>query len=167
MSSGSSENPHAGTGAVVLDIGGEIGALVISTPGLPVGVEIEICPAGRRRDRPDDGRGWWDGEWRHVHSPGSGGHSPGSGGHSPGSGGHAPGSGGHAPGSGGHAPGSDWPHVGVVARRTATGVERAAVFPGLREGRYELWLRPHHPTALTATVRGGTVGRVEWPLQGA
>jgi hypothetical protein len=139
MSSGSSENPHAGTGAVVLDIGGEIGALVISTPGLPVGVEIEICPAGRRRDRPDDGRGWWDGEWRHV----------------------------HAPGSGGHAHGSAWPHVGVVARRTATGVERAAVFPGLREGRYELWLRPHHPTALTATVRGGTVGRVEWPLQGA
>jgi hypothetical protein len=146
MSSGSSENPHAGTGAVVLDIGGEIGALVISAPGLPVGVEIEICPAGRRRDRPDDGRGWWDGEWRHVHAPGSGGHSP---------------------GSGGHAPGSAWPHVGVVARRTATGVERAAVFPGLREGRYELWLRPHHPTALTATVRGGTVGRVEWPLQGA
>ncbi|SDJ06355.1 hypothetical protein SAMN05444157_1542 [Frankineae bacterium MT45] len=40
-----SENPYAGQGAVMLDIGGEIGALVISMPAELEGVEIEIRPA--------------------------------------------------------------------------------------------------------------------------
>jgi hypothetical protein len=36
------ENPHAGQGPVVLDIGGEIGALVVLMPEALGGVEIEI-----------------------------------------------------------------------------------------------------------------------------
>lgn len=61
------ENPHAGQGMVVLDIGGDIGALVISTPAAMVGAEMEICPAGRRGELPDDGAGWWDGDWHSHH----------------------------------------------------------------------------------------------------
>jgi hypothetical protein len=40
------ENPFAGQGAVMLDIGGDIGALVVEMPPEMVGVEIEIRPAG-------------------------------------------------------------------------------------------------------------------------
>lgn len=40
------ENPFAGQGAVMLDIGGDIGALVVEMPPGLVGVEIEIRPAG-------------------------------------------------------------------------------------------------------------------------
>jgi len=130
-----SENPHAGEGAVVLDIGGEVGALVLSAPTLPAGTEVEICPAGRRGDEPDEGGTWWVGQWRHDH--------------------------GHAP-HGEHG-GPAWPHVGVVARR---GAGHAAVFPGLRAGRYEVWVRPDGPTMVAATVTGGEVTAVTWPGDG-
>jgi hypothetical protein len=40
------ENPFAGQGAVLLDIGGEIGALVVTMPGGMVGTEVEIRPVG-------------------------------------------------------------------------------------------------------------------------
>jgi len=36
------ENPHAGQGSVVLDIGGDIGALVVTMPPVLEGVEVEI-----------------------------------------------------------------------------------------------------------------------------
>lgn len=39
------DNSHAGQGAVVLDIGGDIGALIVSAPSELDGVEIEIRPA--------------------------------------------------------------------------------------------------------------------------
>jgi hypothetical protein len=42
------DNAHAGQGAVVLDIGGDIGALIVSMPAEMEGIEIEICPAGDR-----------------------------------------------------------------------------------------------------------------------
>jgi hypothetical protein len=42
----SPENPHAGQGSVMLDIGGDIGALVVTTPASMVGVEVEIGPEG-------------------------------------------------------------------------------------------------------------------------
>lgn len=45
------ENPHAGQGAVVLDIGGDIGALVVTAPADMDGVEVEIVPAGTARTR--------------------------------------------------------------------------------------------------------------------
>jgi hypothetical protein len=40
------ENPHAGQGTVMLDIGGEIGALVVAMPLEMLGQEVEIRPAG-------------------------------------------------------------------------------------------------------------------------
>ena len=127
-----------GQGAVVLDIGGDVGALVIGAPAELDGAEIEICPAGRRATRPDEGTGWWSGEWRGEH--GAGHHHD-----------HA-----HP-----HWHGPAWPHVGVLPRPGGTGW--AAVFPGLKEGRYELWLRPDGATAVIATVRGGQVTGLEWP----
>ena len=38
------ENPFAGQGAVMLDIGGDIGALVVTMPQGMAGVEVEIRP---------------------------------------------------------------------------------------------------------------------------
>lgn len=107
----STENPHAGQGMVVLDIGGDIGALVVSGPAKLAGAEIEVCPSGARDGTPDEGRGWWQGEWRsHGHAQE---HS--------------------------HRPA--WPHVAVIARPTPQGPQFAAVFSGLRQGRYDLWVR--------------------------
>ena len=40
------ENPHAGEGTVLLDIGGEIGALVVIMPASMLGEEVEIRPTG-------------------------------------------------------------------------------------------------------------------------
>ncbi len=46
------ENPFAGQGSVLLDIGGEIGAVVVSMPEGMEGVEVEIRPAdGQARER--------------------------------------------------------------------------------------------------------------------
>ena len=67
------ENPHAGQGMVVLDIGGDIGALIVTAPTSMIGLEIEICPAGARDQVPDEGGTWWEGEWhshQHAHSHG-------------------------------------------------------------------------------------------------
>ncbi len=41
------DNSHAGQGAVVLDIGGDIGALVVSMPSHMKGIEVEIRPVGQ------------------------------------------------------------------------------------------------------------------------
>jgi hypothetical protein len=131
----SQENSHAGQGMVVLDIGGDVGALVVSTPAQLAGVEIEICPAGARHEVPDEGAGWWEGSWRTHHHDHAEGHAP------------------------------AWPHVGVLPREFAGADVCAAVFPGLRAGRYDLWIKPDHPTALTVAVVGGEVATVQWPAQ--
>ena len=47
---GSAENPFAGQGSVLLDIGGEIGALVVSMPAGMEGVEVEIRPVDARTE---------------------------------------------------------------------------------------------------------------------
>ena len=39
---GGEENPYAGQGAVLLDIGGDVGAIVVEMPTEMVGVEIEV-----------------------------------------------------------------------------------------------------------------------------
>lgn len=143
------ENPHAGQGMVVLDIGGDIGALVVTTPPDMDGREIEICPAGHRGGPPDDGAGWWQGDWHSAHHHES--HDHGSG---------PP----DAPASHDHVHGPAWPHVGVL-RRPGPTETYAAVYPGLRAGRYELWLRPDEPTALTAEVLPAEVTTVSWPAR--
>jgi hypothetical protein len=127
------ENPHAGQGMVVLDIGGDIGALVVLAPVDLAGLELEICPAGARGRTPDEGVGWWQGGWRHSND---------------------------APGHGhehGHPPEPAWPHVAVIARPTPEGIQHSAVYPGLRRGRYDVWVRPDGPIALTVRVEGGRV----------
>jgi hypothetical protein len=40
------ENPWAGQGPVLLDIGGEHGALVVTMPPTTEGLEVEVRPAG-------------------------------------------------------------------------------------------------------------------------
>jgi hypothetical protein len=168
VSAGASpENPHAGHGMVVLDIGGDVGALVVSTPGHMAGVEIEICPAGARGRVPDEGVGWWEGSWRSAHHDHAHGHVPASGAGSVGSGDHGGSDSSHSPDGAAsrsnHAGGPAWPHVGVLDRALAGVDECAAVFPGLRAGSYDLWIKPDQPTALTATVVGGEVATVRWP----
>ena len=44
-------NAHAGQGAVLLDIGGDIGALVVEMPAHLVGLEVEIRPLGPEQVR--------------------------------------------------------------------------------------------------------------------
>jgi hypothetical protein len=41
-----SENPHAGQGSVLLDIGDDVGALIVTMPEDTVGLEVEIRPVG-------------------------------------------------------------------------------------------------------------------------
>ena len=41
-----SENPYAGQGSVLLDIGGDVGALVVEAPASTLGTEVEIRLAG-------------------------------------------------------------------------------------------------------------------------
>lgn len=53
-----------------MDVGGDIGALVVHVPHELIGAELEICPHGARRNTPDDGAGWWQGEWRADHGTG-------------------------------------------------------------------------------------------------
>jgi hypothetical protein len=121
---------------VVLDIGGDVGALVVSAPAELAGAEIEICPAGRRRDVPDEGGTWWQGEWRsHSHSSA------------------------HIE----YAQRAAWPHVAVLARRTPAVTGFAAVYPGLHEGDYEVWVAPDQPTRLVVSVLGGAVTMADWP----
>jgi len=42
----SAENPFAGQGAVLLDIGGDVGALVVEMPATMVGAEVEVRRVG-------------------------------------------------------------------------------------------------------------------------
>ena len=46
MSGHTHENPHAGQGMVLLDIGGDVGALVVTMPPGMVGEEVDIFPSG-------------------------------------------------------------------------------------------------------------------------
>jgi len=65
------ENPHAGQGAVLLDIGGDVGALVVTMPPELEGFEVEIRPAGftAQHEHPHD-----HGDHEHGHD---GDHGPG------------------------------------------------------------------------------------------
>jgi hypothetical protein len=62
-----------------------------------------------------------------------------------------------------HGDGRAWPHVAVLGRPGLDRVVHAAVFPRLRAGQYELWVRPDGPSALTVNVLGGAVTEVVWP----
>ena len=119
---------------MLLDIGGDIGALVVRMPAELDGVEVEI----NRLDQHQPDHHHMIADHDHQHGLADG-HD-----HS-------------------HRARVHRPHVAVVARPTPSGVVHSLVFPELTEGRYELYQRPAEPVALTVTVRGGQVTEVDWP----
>lgn len=63
------ENPYAGQGSVILDIGGDVGALVVTMPAEMVDVEVEIRPVGpHAHNHGQDGHDGHDGH-DHAHHP--------------------------------------------------------------------------------------------------
>lgn len=71
MTGAAVENPHAGQGMVLLDIGGDVGALVVTMPASMDGVEVEIRPegAGHQHDHGHDHRHGHDHGHDHAHHP--------------------------------------------------------------------------------------------------
>jgi hypothetical protein len=135
------ENPYAGQGAVLLDIGGDVGALVVAMPASMIGVEIEISPVGGLRH----------GHHGHHHGHDHGHHH----GHD-----HGHDHGHHH----GHDHGHDHrPHVAVVNRPVTDGTLPSLVFPELVEGSYELYGKGEDTVLLTAGITGGQVTFLDWP----
>jgi hypothetical protein len=67
----SAENPDAGQGSVLLDIGGDVGALIVTMPAEMEGVEVEIRPHGapdlpEHRHDHEGGHGHGHGHYPHV-----------------------------------------------------------------------------------------------------
>lgn len=136
------ENPHAGQSAVVLDIGGDIGALIVTMPATMLDVEVEILPTGTSRvghTHADDAA--------HDHAHASGAARD------------------HEPIHGlVGEPGAPTPHVAVVERPLPNG-ERVAtlVFASVLAGRYDLYVKPDGPVMLTVDVTGAQVTEAAWP----
>ncbi len=66
------ENPFAGQGSVLLDIGGDVGALVVTMPSSMVDVEVEIRPVsteGSPQHAEDGHHHHPHGEHGHHHHP--------------------------------------------------------------------------------------------------
>ena len=157
------ENPDAGQGPVLLDIGGDVGALIVTMPAETEGLEVEIRPEGATAARlaggPADHPGH-DDQHGHGHDHDHGHEHPHAHDHP------------HEPGHD-HGP-SPFPHVAVVARRTPGGVQHSLVYPSLTAGAYELCPMPGDDIVLTATVVGGEVTqlaptdamlRMPWPAR--
>jgi hypothetical protein len=128
------ENPFAGQGSVLLDIGGDVGALVVTMPEGMVGTEVEIRPVGP------------DGSHSHGHDhPHDRGHS-------------------HQHSHHHHGiEGEHLAHVAVVNRPVGGGHIPSLVFPELVAGRYELFEKGHgEHVMLQAAVAGGEVTSVAW-----
>jgi hypothetical protein len=160
------DNSHAGQGAVLLDIGGDVGALVVVMPAAMEGLEVEIRPVGAV----DPSGGAADGDAHDDHAHGDA---------------HAHTQDGHAHNvhahddhahdvhahddahdhavDDAHTHASPWPHVAVVARPAPAGIVHSLVYPQLQEGSYELYERPHGPVELTVDVTGGYVTEAVWP----
>jgi hypothetical protein len=169
------DNSHAGQGAVVLDIGGDVGALVVVMPASLAGEEIEARPvagpaltlhlSGSRTPAADHDHGHGHGAavgHDHGHDDGHGhGH-----GHDDGHGHAAVAGHGHSHGhSHGHGHGGGkLEHVAVLARPMPSGEWlHSAVFPALTAGTYELYQRPAGPVRLRVEVPGGAVADAVWP----
>lgn len=133
----SEENPHAGQGAVVLDIGGDVGALIVEMPSHLEHLEVEIIPTGTdsRADHSADSPAH---DHHHHHDDGHG-----------------------APGHS-HGPAAP-PHVAIVARPTPMGTTIYSLVYEIAQGTYDLYIRPGGPIRLTATVTGGEITQARWP----
>jgi hypothetical protein len=135
-------------GTVVLDIGGDVGALIILTGADRHLVEIEISRADGERalppgsevaqphDQPPD--------HSHDHSHGDG--PPHSHSHS------------H---SHGHGAPPARTHVAVRERRGPNGVRYAAIYPALNAGEYTVW-GSDGQVADAVEVVGGEVAQLDW-----
>ncbi len=63
-----------------------------------------------------------------------------------------------------HGHGHHLPHVAVVPRPAADGtVLHSAVFSEVRQGSYQLYVRPDGPVQLTVDIHGGQVTEATWP----
>ncbi len=150
------DNSHAGQGSVLLDIGGEIGALVLRATAAMEGVEIEIRPTGSTpyADGSPNADGDHDGHDHHGEHEDDGDPHDHDHPHD-----HSPGHEHH----GGTAHGHRLVHVAVLKRPSPEGEQWAAVFPDLHEGTYDLYVRPAEPVALSVTIAGGSVTQADWP----
>lgn len=153
------ENPHAGTGSVVLDIGGDHGALIVVMPADMDGLEVEIIPTGtdaRSADAVGAAGATDDQVPAHDHSHDHDHSQPHDHSHD------------HSHDHTHSQPhGSDIaalpPHVAVVARPTPSGsIVHSLVYSSLVEGTYDLYVRPFGAVHLTATVVGGQVTEASW-----
>lgn len=135
----SPENPFAGTGPVVLDIGGEVGAVIVTMPVEMVGEEVDIVSVDvDLAATHDHGHDHEDDEHGHGHGHGHG----------------------HRHGHG-HG---DRPHVAVVRRPLPDGREvPTLVYPEVVEGRYRLLPKGTDEVVMTVDVVGGQVTEVTWP----
>ena len=156
-------NSYAGQGAVVLDIGGDVGALVVRMPPSLAGAEIEArpagapsyaaCPSNHTHGRPHCHRDPWTAPTpAHDHRPGRD---------------QGPGDG-HGHGRVHRVRGEHWhgrlEHVAVLARPLPDGGQvHSAVFAALPAGTYELYVRPAGPVRLSVRVVGGAVADATWP----
>jgi ABC-type Zn2+ transport system substrate-binding protein/surface adhesin len=145
----SPENPYAGQGSVLLDIGGDIGALVVTMPAELDGSEIEIRPVGGPDLRLD---------------PLASGNQPRAQGHAQGQAqGHAHGHPHDHSHSHDHAGTQVHPHVAVVSRPAGDQAVPSLVFGELVQGSYELYAKGTHEVTLTVSVIGGEVSSAAWP----
>lgn len=131
----SPENPFAGTGPVVLDIGGDVGAVIVTMPADLVGSEVDIVASDVDLD---SATGTDDHDHDHGHGHGHG----------------------HAHGDG-HG---DRPHVAVVRRPLPDGrLVPTLVYPEVVEGRYRLLPKGTNDVVMEVDVVGGQVTEVTWP----
>jgi ABC-type Zn2+ transport system substrate-binding protein/surface adhesin len=132
------DNSHAGQGPVVLDIGGDIGALIIAATAELAGHEIELRPVGGAALARYQQQAAHHHSHEHDHSHEHG-HS-------------------HE-----HSHHPALVHVAVVGRPAGGQLQYSAVFGELTDGQYECYLRPDGPVVLASTVRGGQVTEQVWP----
>lgn len=127
-------NPHAGQGAVMLDIGDGVGALVVTTPASMLGEEVDIAS--------DDPAVTAELARAYAHDHG---HDHG-----------------HAHGHDhGHA---HRPHVAALPRPVPGGREvPSLVFPALPAGEYRLYPKGGEEAVMTVAVRDGHVTTASWP----
>lgn len=142
------ENPFAGQGPVLLDIGGDIGALIVAMPADSEGLEVEIRPAGSTATQ-------HGGVHQHDHHTHDHDHEP-----------HDHQSHDHQSHDHHEHQAAHHPHVGVVARPGADGPAHSLVYPEVTEGSYELVPIPSDTVVMTAEVKGGIVTYTSWPSGG-
>ena len=127
-------NPHAGQGAVMLDIGDDVGALMVEMPASWIGREVEI--------EADDASVAHAMAHAAAHEHGHG----------------------HQHEGDGHGHAHHRPHVAVLPRPVPGGEDvPSLVFPALAQGSYRLFEKGSDDVVLTAEVVGGRVTTLHWP----